>query len=298
MRPRYCLVGLMVLLNLVFSGCRDHDQATDLIASGQAASKLLESYYSHLNTATLEWWQYQMAFNTIQEIEMAPELEALTRDRIDAFQIRTALARRLADVYDSLGQLESSASTQPAVAAAQNLGKSMSGIPKLPGVDLSEGFGKAAGLLVNLQLSRDFKKANQAMTEAIARIRDQFLREQDIYRSIVRDCANTRHALIQSLARKGLVDATPMIERLKLEVIWKTGDDKMLRTLALNLDSIHAQRLDSSWACATEETVAVLNILVTAHELPEKQAGQIHLTLDRTQRSAAACLAAANGEYK
>jgi hypothetical protein len=292
MTRRTTLVGLVagVLLASLIA-CGDHGRTDELVTAGKNASTHLQSYYDHLTKTTLDWWEYQTAYNTIQEVTTTQELEQVMTQRLAVLRARATMAGRLADVYDTISRLRNPKSTQPAVAAAQNLGKAMAGLPKLPGGDLSSGLGQAADVLMDLQRDRDFTRANKALTEALTRVRDLFLREEETYRSIARDRDQTRHALLQSLSRKNLINTNPLLDRLRLGVTWTPSDPAVARALALNTDTINIQRLAYSWSCATDETGTILALLVAGHEQLATKVTPAPASLERAQTRATACLA-------
>jgi hypothetical protein len=252
---------LVTVLAALTAGCGDHGHTDELITAGKNASNHLQSYYDHLTKTTLDWWEYQVAFNTIQDVTTTKELERAMNDRIVAIRARATMAGRLSEVYDAIIRVKSPTSTQPVITAARQLGDSLSGMPALPGVDLGSGLGRAADFLTGFQRDRDYKKANLALIQALKGMRDLFDREQETYNTMHRDGERTRHALLQSLARKQLVNTNPLLERLKLGVSWTASTDPATaRSLALTIDAIAVQRLESHWACATEETGAMLHL--------------------------------------
>jgi hypothetical protein len=201
------------------------------------------------------------------------------------------MASRLADVYDTISQLRNPKSAQPTVTAAQDLGKALSSVPKLPGgTDLAGGFGQAADFLMGLKRDRDFATSNKAVTDALTHVRDLFSKEHDAYEAFVRDHDQTRHALLESLARKNIVNTSPLLERLRLGVTWTTANPDTNRAIALNTDTVNNQRAEAAWSCATDETLTTLNLLVSAHEQLINNAIPTPAPLQRATARATACL--------
>jgi hypothetical protein len=281
---------IAAFLGLAFlAGCGDHGRTDELITAGKAASTNLASYYDHLGTITTEWWGYQTAFNTLQDVTTTPELERAMNDRLAALRTRSTMASRLADVYDAVGRLNKPSSTQAAVAAAQGLGKAMSSVPKIPGsADLAGGFGQAADVLMGLKRSKDVNTSNKALTDAVSGIKDAFAADQATYEAFVRDHNKTKAALLESLAKHKLVNTSPLLEQLKLGVPWATSDQDTTRTLALTIANNNDGRIAAAWSCATSETLTMLNALLAAHQ----DLAQIPspLPLERSTARATACL--------
>lgn len=291
MRPQTVTRSIATLLLLVpLIACGDHGRTDELVSAGKTASTHLAAYYDQLNRTTMDWWEYQTAYNTLQEIPPSQELEHIMTERVAALRNRATMAARLADVYDTIGQLHSPKSTQPAVTAAQNLGKAMSSIPKFPGGDLSSGLGQAADFLMGLKRDHDVATANKAVTDALTHIRDLFAHEQATYGAFIRDRDKTRQALLQSLTRKKFVNTAPLLERLHLGITWTPTDPDATRALALNIDTNSAQRIESSWSCATDETATMLNLLVSAHEQLATKRLPSPSALQRATARASACL--------
>jgi hypothetical protein len=220
MKPRTITsISATILVIATLVACGDHGRTDELVNAGKAASNNLASYYDNLGKTTIDWWSYQTAYNTLQEVTTTPELEHATTDRLTALRARATMAARLADVYDTISQLRNPKSSQPTVTAAQDLGKALGSIPKLPGVaDIASGLGQAADFLMGLKRDRDFSTTNKAVTDAITRVRDLFLKEHDTYEAFIHDRNKTRQALLQSLAQKKLVNTSPLLERLRLGV--------------------------------------------------------------------------------
>jgi hypothetical protein len=291
MRPQTITTSIAAVLLLApLIACGDHGRTDELVAAGKTASTHLAAYYDQLTRTTMDWWEYQTAYNTLQEIPPSQELEPTMTERLSALRARATLAARLADVYDSVSQLRNPKSTQPAVTAAQNLGKALSSVPKLPGGDLGSGLGQAANFLMGLKRDRDFAAANKGVTDAVTRITELFTHEQNTYEAFVRDRDKTRSALVQSLARKKLVNTSPLLEHLRLGVKWTTADPEATRALALNIDTNSAQRIESSWSCATDETATMLTLLAAAHEQLNTRTIPAPGALQRATARASVCL--------
>jgi hypothetical protein len=290
MRRRITLTLLLLAAALAHVACGDHGHTDELVAAGKAASTHLTAYYDDLGKTTIDWWEYQTAYNTLQEIPPTQELEHLMTERVAALHNRALMASRLTDVYDSIGRLRSPTSTQPTVTAAQNLGKAMSGVPKLPGADLSSGLGQAADLLMGLKRDRDSAAATKALTDAVTNIRDLFAHEQATYAAVIRDRDQTRQALLASLVHKKLVNTSPLLERLHLGVTWTTTDPDASTALALNIQANNAQRIESSWSCATDDTATMLTRLVSAHEQLNAKTIPAPAALERATARASTCL--------
>ena len=155
---------------------------------------------------------------------------------------------------------------------------------------LASGFGQAADFLMGLKRDRDFATTNKAVTDALTHVRDLFSKEHDTYEAFIHDRDKTRQALLQSLARKKIVNANPLLERLHLGVTWTTNDPDATRDLALNIDTITNQRAEAAWSCATDETLTTLNLLVSAHEQLINNAIPAPAPLQRATARATACL--------
>jgi hypothetical protein len=284
----------LTLTTLVFlvcvAGCSDHGHTDQIIAAGKSASAALQTYYTHLTKTTTDWWEYQTSYNTIQEIATTQELEQIMTARVAALRSRATMAARLADLYDTISRLRDPQSSQPAITAAQNLGKAMSGLPKLPGGGAGTELEPAATFLAGLQRERDFKEANKALRDAIKRVLNLYVQEQETYRSIQHDRDSTRHALLQSLSRKKLINTAPLLDQLGLGINWTTNDPDTTRALALSIDETNTRRIESSWLCATEETATMLTMLADAHEQLATNSKPTPLALQRAINRASACL--------
>jgi hypothetical protein len=292
MRPRHTTSGIAAILVLAtLTACGDHGRTDELVTAGKSASNHLASYYDRLRMTTMDWWAYQTTYNTLQDITTTQELDHATTDRLAALRARATIAARLADVYDTISQLRNPKNTQPTVTAAQDLGKALSSVPKLPGgPDLASGIGQAADFLMGLKRDRDFATTNKAITDAVTRVRDLFSKEHDTYEAFMHDHNKTRQALLQSLARKNIVNTNPLLERLRLGVTWTSTDPAATRDLALNIDTITSQRAEAAWNCATDETLTTLNLLVAAHEQLINSAIPAPAPLERATARATACL--------
>jgi len=187
-------------------------------------------------------------------------------------------------------------SAEPSVTAAQNLGNSLNGLPKMPNIDLPTGLGQAAELLINIKRDRDFRAANNDLIGALARISDLFAAEKEAYLSINRDRDRTRHSLIQALAKRNLINTTPLLERLKLGVPWTAApENDSTRRLSLAIDSVSGDRSMTAWSCATEETAHVLSLLADGHANIAKGNNASPASLLRAQARAKDCITARDG---
>lgn len=292
MRPRMIVSATVIVVVLAsFISCTDYGRTDALVEAGKAASNHLQSYYDHLTTLTMDWWEYQNAYSSLQGITTSQELQSVMTERLAALQARGAMAARLADVYDTVGQLRNPKSAQSAVAAAQTLGKTLSTVPKLPGGDLSSGLGQAADFLMGLKRDRDFATVNKGLTDAVRRISEIFVREQGTYEAFVHDRQHLRTTLIKELANRKLIHTAGLLDRVGLGVTWTDTDTEVARTIALNTEIIAAERIEASWHCATDETNTMLNFLVVAHEQVQNNTLPTPTALQRATAHAAGCLA-------
>jgi hypothetical protein len=290
MRPQ----TISIVLACVLAGCGDQGRTDELITAGTAAGNELHTYYTNLTTINTEWWEYQTAFNALQEIVTSKELEKSYEERLGALRSRAAMAARLTDVYAAVGTLRDSKTSEPAIASAQNLGKTISAVPALPGIDLAGGLSQAADLLTGIARSRDFQEANTALTTALAGMRDLFRDEQAAYVRMVNDRDRTRHALIKSLDQRKLINTSPLLERLQLGIPWiNASDNPVTRNLALTVDDVASKRNTTAWTCATSETYAVLSLLAAAHQGLRNVETPSPSGLQRASERAEACLAPA-----
>jgi hypothetical protein len=292
---RYVACALILATPLLLD-CGHTRQTSPLISAGNGASVEVQSYYDHLSNIVVEWWVYQTAFDTIEGVSTTKNLTDLYHERLVGIQARTIMAARLTSLYESLAQLRNTKSAEPTVTAAQNLGNSLNGLPKMPNIDLPTGLGQAAELLINIKRNRDFRAANNDLVGALAKISDLFAAEKEAYLSINRDRDRTRHSLIQALARRKLINTAPLLERLKLGVPWTTGtEDESTRKLSLAIDSVSGDRSMTAWSCATEETARVLNLLADGHSNIAKGDSASPASLLRAQTRAKDCITARDG---
>jgi hypothetical protein len=290
---------LVILLAVLVAGCAHRTQTDQFIVAGRAAGAELQSYYERLADTTLDAWQYQTAFDTLQGISTNQETERLFAERLAALRDRATMAARLGGFYEAVGRLRDPKISQPAVTASQNLAKSLGGLPGLPGgAALGGGLGEAANLLTGIGRAHSFRQANAAVTKALEGIRDLFAREREAYLSINRDRDQTRHELLASLARRKMVNTAGLLDKLRLGVTWiNPSENEAARALALNVDRISAQRSSVAWSCATEETAGLLALLVAGHEGFAEGAAPDSIPLERAEARAGACLATHKGVY-
>jgi hypothetical protein len=262
---------VVTVLAIALSGCRDTAPGYDLLSQGVQSTSVVRSYYESLEQAVLDSWEFEAAFSSLTGVNFGQQEQARYSDRITALAARAVVAHRLEEVYSAALQLRSGSDAQ-ATTAAQELGKALKAVPKLPtaGVDPSDGLGQAADALLGFLRNRSLANSNRVLVSLLQSILKLFSNEAPAYASILGERERSAQHVMAALARQKMVTATPLLHDLatRIGVQWNDAGAPTSQTeaLALALGGVREKRAELLDSCATIETEALLSELAGRHQ--------------------------------
>jgi hypothetical protein len=144
--------------------------------------------------------------------------------------------------------------------AGEQLGKSLQGIPNLPGAgDIDPNvFGQAAAFFVDLKRQTDLRRGLKALDEVLTGLKTVFERETRSYERISKERNETAEHLLQKLAETNLADTSDLLKELPLGVPINGGQNAAARAAGLAVARVDVYRASFAWDCATAESGEVL----------------------------------------
>jgi hypothetical protein len=292
---RWLLVALLVAALLPTSGCKDQTPAADLLSQGATAATSLRAYYESLEQTVLDSWEFEAAFSNVTGVSFGAKEESTYQDRISSLHARTVMARELADLYGAASQLRGGSDAE-ARSAAEQLGETLKGIPKLPlaGIDPAEPLGKAAETLLGFARTRDLKTANRSLVTVLDGMSALYSKETPAYRTLSAEREQSALHVLETLSGLKMVSVTPLLHDLaaRLGAPWNDagGGQPQAVSTGLAIARIRARRAELLTARATDETGAMLGELAARHRgLIRGNVGSLKALREATEQ-ASTCL--------
>jgi hypothetical protein len=253
------LAGL-TLAALVLSTCGGGSGLDDAFAAGTDSADAVASFYDALAALTLDSWRDQAVLNALLELPASATPNQSYEERIVALKRRGNLAHRLSALYATMTKSRDAAGLTGVTAAGEQLGKSLQGVPNLPGAENIEpdAFGKAAAFFVDLKRQKDLRRGLKALDEVLAGLKTVFERERGSYERISKERNQTAEHLLETLANKKLADPGLLLSALPLGIPIGGGMSAPGRAAGLAMARIDVFRAGFAWDCATGENSEVL----------------------------------------
>lgn len=215
-RAQPALLLLILLLLVWFPGCaRNQAGGQSLATTGAAAADTLAEYYDGLIQDTLDVWDLEAFIAALRQASFTEDQQKKLQVQVTALGQRAAMARRLAAVYASLGQLSTYDASGEVQKAAKDLSQS---IVKLTPISTAQGspdpsdiFGAIAGDLAAWQQSREIEKNAARLGRATKRVAALFDAELPVYTSIPEERGNKAASVTEHLIRNGYVSPLPLV---------------------------------------------------------------------------------------
>jgi hypothetical protein len=253
------------------SGCGDRAGAADLANAGATTANALASYYNSLAQDSIDSWEMEAFYDSIQGIPFDQNSQKLYQDRIDALNHRAQMATDLASLYGALTQLSSYDASGQVSGAADRLSKQLTSIPVLSGsgVNPASLIGSVAGDLADWKQSKDLRKGSRIIAEALEKIERLFQSEAKLYKSIARERGLSVANVLEYMIQNKMVTTTPLLQQvpqsLGLTLTTIPTDDKTTNGV-IQLARVRLQRLALLSASAADTTDQSLLLLVQNHK--------------------------------
>ena len=202
-----CLLATMV-------GCTDQKGALELARIGSDTAKTLGDFYDSLAQDTLDYWEVL----TFQYAKDGQVLEKKDKDlyqaRIEALNQRARLARTLGNTYGALSRMASYDASGEVKNAASGLSQAVMKLPQMPnsGIDPSNLFGMLTGELAGWVQTRNLRRGSELLLQTVEKIRQLFEKEQEAYRSIIKEIGEYQKGTVKYLIEQKLVAAWPLLK--------------------------------------------------------------------------------------
>jgi hypothetical protein len=266
-RPK---LASLALAALALTACGDRSGLDDFFAAGADSAGSVASYYDALAGLTLDSWRDQAALNALLGLPASATPNQSYQERVVGLKRRAELAHQLSDLYLYMTKSRDAAGIKNVTAAGEQLGKSLQGVPSLPGAaDIdSNAFGSAAAFFVDLQRQKDLRRGLKALDEVLAGLKTLYERERGSYERISRERNETAEHLLRTLADKNVVDPTALLKTLPLGAAISDSKTPMApgRAAGLAIAQVDVLRAGFAWDCATEENGDILTAWIEAHK--------------------------------
>jgi hypothetical protein len=252
------------------SGCGDRAGAADLANVGATTANALASYYNSLAQDSIDSWEMEAFYDSIQGIPFDQNSQKLYQDRIDALNHRAQMATDLASLYGALTQLSSYDASGQVSGAADRLSKQLTSIPVLSGsgVNPASLIGSVAGDLADWKQSKDLRKGSRIISETLEKIEKLFQSEAKLYKSIARERGLSVANVIEYMIQNKMVTTTPLLQQvpqsLGLTLTTIPTDDKTTNGV-IQLARVRLLRLALLSASAADTTDQSLLLLIRNH---------------------------------
>ena len=254
----------------LLSGCGDRPGATALANAGISASSTLTNYYNSLAQDTVDIWEMEAFYDSLQGIPFDNNSQKLYQDRINALNHRAQMASDLGSIYGVLLKSSSYDASGQVGDAALRLSKQLTSIPVFAGsgVDPSNLVKSVAGGLADWKQSKDLQKGSQLIVETLEAIEKLFQAESRVYKSIAMDRGLHVANVLEYMIQKNMVSTTPLLAKipqaLGLTLSTIPSDEKTTKAV-IQLARVRSYRVALLSASVAETTDHALVVLIQNH---------------------------------
>jgi hypothetical protein len=270
-------------------GCASTSQqgGKDLSAAGVKTVNGLAEFYDQLagyciDTADLDTlnFGFQGLLNEAEGRTADAKNHETYEQLAQAFHRRAAMARGLAALYASVGNIAAFDARGTVGAAAGNLSAAVTDLPALKGkldFDPKDITTMIAGDLIALKQSADIRTASQTTAKVLDGVADLLDAERggatgknDVYHSIILRRAELAGYLTKNLVKSGYVDATAVMKNVadEYQIPWDgqiKPDDAATRAAAANIAAFQTRRDGALTIAAGDDLARALRALAAQH---------------------------------
>lgn len=250
--------GLTLLIALALTACRTtvRDDAKALAARGEAAGTRLAEYYESLARDTVDVWELTAFRRGFLKLPDGVDTRKDFEQQYALLRSRARLARRMANVYESLG-------TFAAYDSLDDMETELKGIERSPAVD------KLIAAIALWKQNRGLRAGAQSLLPIAEAVRELFRSERELYDDIIEERADKYRQVAIELVRAKEVVSTPLVNRVlaSYELSWPESKTPFTdeRTVAGIVEMIEA-RSRTFAAKSQDETTGVANALTALVE--------------------------------
>jgi hypothetical protein len=270
---RIRFVALLVLLAIA---CRTttHDDTAALASRGETAGNRLSEYYESLARDTVDSWElsaFRRGFLKLPETDTSAR--AAFESQYKALRSRARMARRLGNVYASLGRLAAYDTGGEIVGAVEDLETALKNVAESPLQGRLErgAFEAVVKAIASWKADREFRAGALALEPIAAAVEALFRSERELYADITEDRAMKARQIVIDLVKAKEVVSSTLVNRVlaSYELAWPDVKQPFAdeRTISGIVEVIEA-RSKTFEAKAQDETESVgdaLRALVEAH---------------------------------
>jgi hypothetical protein len=222
LRSRRAVLSLVVTLCLFLQVNCDRKGAIDLATLGMETGQTLTSYYESLAKDTNETWDMENLFIALlrhpsqstnaarNASDLGSAFDAddikLLKERLDAINSRSAMAKQMIAMYSALKDYSSYDSGARIEAAAGKLSGALFGLVPLPaGINPATIVGAVAGDLARWNQQKKIEELTKNCQELIMRLDELFKKEAKAYTAIAQENRVTMTAIAKQLINKEMV---------------------------------------------------------------------------------------------
>jgi hypothetical protein len=280
---------ILALALCTAGGCASTSQqgGKDLSAAGVKTANGLADFYDQLagyciDTAELDTlnFGFQALLNDPEGRAADARNHEAYESLAQAFNRRAAMARGLAALYASVGNLAAVDARGKVGAAAGDLSGAVTDLPALTGkldFDPKAITTMIAGDLIALKQSADIRTASQATAKVLDGVADLLDAERggasgknDVYHSIILRRAELSGSLTKNLVKSGYVDSTAVMKTIadQYQIPWDgqiKPDDAATRAAAANIAAFQTRRDGALSLAAADDLARALRALAAQH---------------------------------
>lgn len=262
---------LLVASMLTAPGCGDQAGAAELASAGSTTANALASYYASLAQDTIDSWEMQAFYGSIQGIPFDQNSQKLYQDRIDALNHRAQMATDLGSLYGALSQLSSYDASGQVTDAAERLSTQLTSIPAISGsgVNPTSLVGSVAGDLAAWKQSKDARKGSRIIVETLEKIEKLFQGESRVYKSIARERGLSVANVIEYMIQNNMVVTSPLLQQVPQSLgltLTTVPTDPNTTKAVIQLARVRLERLSLLSAGAADSTDQSLLLLIQNHK--------------------------------
>ena len=268
------LVGL-----LTFIGCvgEQRKQAQDLVKDGSTASDRLAKYYDTLAQQRSDHLALTMFELHRTGSPLQPELKAAYKDQQQALAARAEMARKLKNIYDSLGKLidydapaEITGAVNDLKDAIEKVADKKLSLPGITGVDPKTILDKAVKAFAEWYQIRQFRKnapKAQVILDSIYQLYDA---EKEIYLQISKDYNGITYTTVKYLCEHDQLTSNSQFqaftELYALQVYQVPPTDPVIKSYVIEQLREKRDQLDQASTKERDGELATLGKLRREHE--------------------------------
>jgi hypothetical protein len=245
---------------LLLTCCGGGSGLDDVFAAGADSTNAVALYYDALAGLTLDSWRESAAYGVLRGEPLTAKENTNYEVRMTALKHRADLAHRLATLYQTMTKSRDAAGLTNVTSAGEQLGKSLAGVPNLPGADNIDAgaFGEAAAFLVDLKRQKDLRRGLKALNEVAGGLKTVFDRESPEYKRLSKERDRTAENLLRALSEKNAADPGALLKELPLGVPIAAVSTEEGRKAGLAIAGVDVFRARFAWECVTAENAEIL----------------------------------------